>query len=106
MPIFILKTAFNTVYIVKIKDKMSAISDSLKPFTPTDNSLIISITRSHSFISSVLKTVVVAITVKETTKGSMNLLSISEVYNSCRYVDMIMEVVYYLHDMINPFTCT
>ncbi len=35
---------------------MSAISDSLKPFTPTDNSLIISITRSHSLISSVLKT--------------------------------------------------
>ncbi len=26
----ILKTAFNTIYIVKIKDKMSAISDSLK----------------------------------------------------------------------------
>ncbi len=35
---------------------MSTISDSFKPFTPTDNSLIISITRSHSFISSVLKT--------------------------------------------------
>ncbi len=39
-----------------MKDKMSDISDSLKPFTPTDNSLIISITHSHSFISSVLKT--------------------------------------------------
>ncbi len=45
-----IKTAFNTVYIEEIKDKMSAISDSLKPFTPTDNSLIISITHSHSFI--------------------------------------------------------
>ncbi len=51
-----IKTAFNTVYLVKIKDKMAVISDSLKPFTPTDNSLIISITHSHSFISSVLKT--------------------------------------------------
>ncbi len=41
---------------MEIKDKMSAISDSLKPFTPTDNYLIMSITCSHSFISSVLKT--------------------------------------------------
>ncbi len=41
---------------MEIKDKMSAISDSLKPFTSTDYSLIISITRSHSFISSKLKT--------------------------------------------------
>ncbi len=52
----ILKTAFNTVYTVEIKNKMSAISDSLKPFIPRDNYLIISINRSHSFISSVLKT--------------------------------------------------
>ncbi len=33
---------------MEIKDKMSAISDSLKPFTPTGNSLIISITRSQA----------------------------------------------------------
>ncbi len=36
--------------------KISVISVILKPFTPHDSSLIISVTRSHSSILSLLKT--------------------------------------------------
>ncbi len=34
---------------MEIMDEMSAITDSLKQFTPTDNYLMIYISRSHSF---------------------------------------------------------